>query len=158
MKRILTILFILTISVSAFSLGISAGVGADAAYGWSTLSTTFGGTTSTMTISDVPLNFKGFIDFTYVEASVGYMMVNGYTSITKPANTTTNSTDKTGSLSLSLMAKYPFNLGPVTLFPLAGFQYVMNLSATDSSGHDQKAAMSADNKANLDQFWLAEPV
>jgi len=156
MKRILTILFILTICMSAFSQGISVGVGASGAYYWDTFSSTFGGTTTSQTVTQVPLNFKAFIDVTYLEASVGYMMVNGATGTTDPVTLTTTYTDKSSFLSLSLMAKYPFNLGPtVTLFPLVGVEYYKNLSYTDANGNDLKAALPADQQADLDQFWIS---
>ena len=157
MKRIVTALFILTISVSAFSLGVSAGVGASGAYLWETIARTLG-TTQTDTTSGVPLNFKAFIDVTYIEASVGYMMLNGTstkTDITGSPSSTTTSTDKWGWITGALLAKFPIKIGNGSLFPLVGVEYYKNLSYTDSNGNDLKAAMSSDGQASLDQFWIS---
>ena len=158
MKRILTALFILAISVSAFSLGVSMGVGASGAYSWETTASTLGGTTQTDTTYGVPLNFKAFIDVTYFEVSGGYMMRNGTSTksdITGSPSSTSTSSDKKGWITAALLAKIPIKLGSVTLFPLVGVEYYKNLSYTDANGNDLKAALPADQQADLDQFWLA---
>ncbi len=48
----------------------------------------------------------------------------------------------------SLMAKYPFPLGTITLFPLAGVEYRQSLLAQDASGAD------LDMKGTLDGLFL----
>jgi hypothetical protein len=157
MKRILTILFILSISVSAFALDFSAGIGASAGYNWEPMSASGSGTTSTITQSYVPLSFRAFIDATYLEASVGYRMANGAslkTEATGFTTTTTTTSNKQDWVSIGALFKYPFDLGSFTLFPIVGIEYDLNLSFKDSSGSDLKASMTADQKANLDQFWI----
>jgi hypothetical protein len=158
MKRILTALFILTASVSAFSLGVSVGIGASGAYSWETTTSTTAGTTQTDTTYEVPLNFKAFIDVTYFEVSGGYMMRNGTSTksdITGSPSSTSTSSDKKGWITAALLAKIPIKLGSVKLFPLVGVEYYKNLSYTDANGNDLKAALPADQQANLDQFWIS---
>lgn len=157
MKRFLTILFILTISVSAFALDFSAGIGASAGYNWEPISATGSGVTSTATASFVPLSFKAFIDATYLEASVGYGMANGgslKTETTGFPTTTTATTNKQDWLAIGAFFKYPFDVGGIAIFPIAGIEYDMNLSLKDSSGNDLKASMTADQKADLNRFWI----
>jgi hypothetical protein len=72
----------------------------------------------------------GFFDATYAEVDVafGYGMVDDQTSL---------------GLEFSLLGKYPFAVGPVTLFPLLGIKYNRVLyAAVDGDSIDDAGEMS----------------
>jgi len=94
----------------------------------------------------------GFFDATYAEADVSF----AYGSLTqvmkaKLNGESENESESAGSviqLGISLLGKYPIELGPVTVFPLAGIGYNIVLSAKDKDGEkmydsedDDKTAM-----------------
>ncbi|MCX7030022.1 MAG: hypothetical protein NTU62_07870 [Spirochaetes bacterium] len=96
----------------------------------------------------VPFGFSAYFDATYGVAAVGFRANgNTHTKTTQVILGTTIISDaddenSAGFLSLSLLGKYPFALGPVSLFPLFGIKY------------DLKAPLTDQEKADLNQFWF----
>jgi len=90
----------------------------------------------------------GFFDATYVEADISF----AYGSLTAVAEGGGSSaTEDMGSamqLGLSLLGKYPIELGSVLFFPLFGINYNMVLSAKDPNGNAYTDA------GDLSQFGL----
>ena len=70
-------------------------------------------------------------------------------------NTSESDVDgRAGYLSFSLLGRYPFALGPVSIFPLLGMEYDLNLYYQDIDGNDLKARFPDQEKADLNQFWF----
>ena len=68
---------------------------------------------------------------------------------------TPRSTSTTFGVPLVLPAgPLPFALGPVSLFPLLGIEYDLNLYLKDADGTDLKAGLTDQEKADLNQFWF----
>jgi len=83
------------------------------------------------------LGFGGFafFDATFVEASIGFM--GGPTNMVMVLDGD-RETERSGSqlsLELSLLGKFPFDLGAVTLFPLLGIGGNIVVSASDDDGN-----------------------
>jgi hypothetical protein len=136
---------------------LSLGVGASGGYYSEGETFSAGPNDGAVTLTYVPFNIFGFVDATYVEASVGYMFYNDASlkaEATGFQTETTNFKEKAGWLSIAALFKYPFKLGTFTWFPIAGIEYDMNLTYTDADGNDFKSGMTADEKANLDQLWI----
>ena len=88
---------------------------------------------------------RAFFDATYIQVSIGYMFINGG-HLTTTVNGSSSSSDVSGSLSYLTFAaylKYPFDIGPIELFPLLGIEYRQNLTDKDA-----RAALSAESEAN----------
>jgi len=103
-----------------------------------------------------PIDIKAFVDLTYLQISAGYMMVNGAT-LTMIAGSSKDTEDLKGSLtyvSLAAYLKYPFHVGPVTVFPLLGVEYKLNLTDKDDSGNDVKSALTSQQQADLNELWI----
>ena len=54
----------------------------------------------------------------------------------------------------SAVAKLPFTLGPVTLYPEIGAEYELLLTDTDFAGTNLVPALTADEREALNQLWL----
>lgn len=108
--------------------------------------------------SNHSLGFGAFFDIKYLRIALGYSTVIGDTKLKADLNyddygiTVSDSSNKKFDMSflnLSLLAKYPFELGIVKLWPAAGIGYDLNLTAKDD-GEDIKS-----DSALSDFFILA---
>jgi hypothetical protein len=159
MKKIALALILVTLASLAFAIDFSAGLGETAGYGASTLTVSSASGSGTSIASGVPLGVVAFFDATYAQASVGWQMVLGShlnSTQTILGSTNTTDTDLTmtiGNLTLALYGRYPFTLGSITISPLLGVEYDINLIET-VSGIDQRAGMTGDQLANLNELWI----
>ncbi len=165
MKRLLVIVLLAALAVSAFGLDIDLSAGAGM---------TFGGFTATQYYEDylviydelkiqgatAPFGFMTWFDATYGTVAVGFR-ANGniHTTTTSdgffgPDSSEADTDQRWGYLSISLMGRYPFALGPVSLFPLLGIEYDLNLYWKDAAGADLKAGLPDAEKAWLNQVWF----
>jgi hypothetical protein len=89
--------------------------------------------------------------------AIGYILSSSQTYVEKEtgySDYTENYTDSFSWLDLDLVAKLPINFGSFTLFPLAGIEYAINLSAKDSNGNDLKAGLPSDYQNMYDAFMI----
>jgi hypothetical protein len=103
-----------------------------------------------------PIDIKAFVDFTYLQVSAGYIMVNGATG-TIGIGSALSTMDLKGILTYVSFAgylKYPFHVGAVTVFPLLGVEYKLNLTSKDGSGNDVKSTMTSQQQADLNELWI----
>ncbi len=164
MKKLLVVPLLICLATAAFAIDLSAGIGGNV-----------GAFSSTYHYEEwvvdqwterwttVPFEFSAYFDATYGQAAIGFR-ANGSTHYvlkwTAGAfsydNTASNIEDnnRSGFLSLALLGRYPFTLGSVTLFPLLGIEYDLNLYYQDETGVDLKASMTDQEKTDLNQFWL----
>lgn len=153
---------LLIAGVGNFAFGVSAGVGGSVEANSSELNAvgTYLGYTSTMNAKGAytPFGAHAFIDATYAELSVGYQMrMVGSATLSGSGMTTTTSNVNIdySYLAFQGLGKYPFKVGKITLFPLLGAAYALNLTVSDSiSGADLKTSLSTQDKADLNEFWL----
>jgi hypothetical protein len=109
------------------------------------------GTVSQVT-SQVSAASLQFFDATYVLFQLGLLLDRGSTE-PGAASTTNNFAATLTGLSLGVCAKYPFMLGPVTIFPVVGVEYVLNLTFADDKGDDLRAGLSSPG-SSLNELWL----
>jgi hypothetical protein len=161
MKKLLAISLLVPLATAAFALDLSARVGANVgAFSSSYRYEEWGWDSYTDLWTTTPFGFSTYFDATYGVAAIGFR-ANGntkyeWTRITGPITINDFSEDgnRSGFLSLSLLGRYPFTLGPVTLFPLLGIEYDLNLYYKDENGANLKAGFDAQQKADLNQFWF----
>jgi len=159
MKKIALLLIMASLAQAVFAIDFSAGLGETTGYVSSTQTISGTGFSGTFAASGVPLGVVAFFDATYAQASVGWQMVAGphlNTSQTFLGVTNTTSVDLTaavGYLSFALYGRYPFKLGSVTISPLLGVEYDLNLVDADS-GVDLRAGMTSQQLADLDELWI----
>jgi hypothetical protein len=131
MKKLVVLgIFLAILSVSAFALPafkVSLGVG-----GFYQRYTTKIDTALTPNYEDVNANWGvyGLLDLTYLEANAGMAFGTKKLATGSPYSVVPFSL---ASLNLAAYLKYPIVLGPVTIFPLAGFDYNLAISATQGS-------------------------
>lgn len=95
--------------------------------------------------TNIPIDFMAFVDITYLQCAAAFKMINGGRSkkaTTTLGVTTTTELDSNATLrylSFAGFGKYPFQLGPITLFPLIDVEYDMTNVGTDSNGHSLNA-------------------
>ena len=163
MKKLLAVVLFTCLATTVFAIDLSAGIGA-----------TVGSFSQTKNTEDdspiayarnevwatVPFGFSAYFDATYGVAAIGFK-ANGNThyksTLVVGASTFITESDddnRAGFLSFSLLGRYPFTLGPVSLFPLAGIEYDVNLYWKDVDGYDLKASLTDQQKADLNQFWF----
>ena len=156
MKKLLVVSLLTCLATGVFAFDLSAGGGV-----------TVGSFSSTYYYEDigpidslrersctVPFAISGYFDATYALAAIGfrangntrtsYKIVSGGTT-TYPAPSDDHYA--WGFLSFSVLGKYPFAVGPVTIFPLAGIEYDAILYRHDETG----ATLSTEG---LGQFWF----
>ncbi len=162
MKRLLFVLVIASLAAGAFALDFGVGGGLSAAsvcqkfsaeqyLVWDSYTDQF---------TTVPWGFAAFLDATYGQMSLG-LRTHGnthekWTGVNGGFTLSDDVDDNycTGYLSIGLLGKYPFHLGKLSVFPLLGIEYDLNLWAKDETGADRKASMTAQQIADLDQFWF----
>jgi hypothetical protein len=71
----------------------------------------------------------GFFDATYVEIGLGFIFDSLKTNVGKRSE----SEVKLTQFNFTILGKFPFTMGPVTFFPLAGFDYQFFLSGEAES-------------------------
>jgi len=155
MKKLLVVSALTCLATAVFAFDLSAGGGISV-----------GGFSSTYYYEDlivdsltersctVPFAVSAYFDATYALAAIGFrangnthttykIVTGGGTFYPAPADDDYD----WGFLSFSVLGKYPFVLGPVIIFPLAGIEYDLILYRHDETG----AALST---GGLDQFWF----
>jgi opacity protein-like surface antigen len=85
-----------------------------------------------------------FLDATFVELGVGFaynsQTSEATTEITGFPSVTAETTGSFTAIDISLLGKYPFELGPVVLFPLVGADYKLVLSSETEGNNDDDAS------------------
>jgi opacity protein-like surface antigen len=124
MKKALAVLVLaLFVGTAAFAVpafGVSAGAGGMAAFGFKGGGIEAGGDTI-----DFPSLGGGafvFLDATFAELDIGFTSNSGTVDYLYRDYSFS-------ALSFGLLGKYPFELGPVIIFPMAGIEYRYVLSA-----------------------------
>jgi hypothetical protein len=163
MKKLLPVILLLCLATAAFGLEFSAGAGATVGGFWQTeYYEDYVVIYDERKIMDatVAVSFSAWFDAMYGMASIGFR-ANGLTHRTitnvgpfAPAGSESDTDERWGYLSFSLLGRYPFALGPVRLFPLLGIEYDLNLYHKDSDGTDLKASLTDEEKGYLNQFWF----
>jgi len=155
MKKLLVVSLLTCLATGVFAFDLSAGggisVGAfSSTYYFEDLIVDSSRTRSTT----APFAISAYFDATYALAAFGFKANgNTHTPYKRVAGgTTTYPTPSDddyawGFLSFSVLGRYPFALGPVTIFPLAGIEYDLILY-----GHDETGAELS--TGGLDQFWF----
>jgi hypothetical protein len=166
MKRLLIVALFAALAVSAFGIDLSAGAGMSVG-GFSQTSYfepytfliwTFDSYKAT--VANTPFAVSAFFDATYALVEFGFR-ANGDPHQTiktvDGATSDTNETDldqRSGFLSFSLLGRYPFALGSISLFPLLGIEYDLNLYLKAADGTDLKTALPEEERPWLNQFWF----
>ena len=145
------ILLVSACAARAFGLGFSYGGGALLHFSPVTFNGTYG-TTSSQVTGLVSATAMQFFDATYVELHVGYTLIRGSTEPAAVSTTTAFAALLTG-LTIGASVKYPFDLGPVAIFPIVGVDYTFNLGYSDDKGNDLKAGLAGPRSA-LDELWV----
>jgi small nuclear ribonucleoprotein (snRNP)-like protein len=145
-------------SGAANMLGPSAGAGASMEFMFhpGLKRTDSSGNTIDIAYGSFPVDIKAFLDMTYLQISVGYMSVSGGNTTTKVNGSISGGSfgESYSWLTSAAYLKYPVVLGAVSLFPLVGFQYRLNLAFTDSSGNDLRSGLTNQQRADLNEVWL----
>lgn len=156
MKKLLAAIVFTAFSISGvFAIGMSAGVGPSvASTSWST-SMSASGTTASGTDAIVPFGAQIFFDATYVQLSAGYIMATKAT-LSGTGMTTTSYDNNLGYLTFAALGKYPLKVGPVTLFPLGGIEYDLNVNHPSSGGYFEgsNALLANPTSSDYNQFWI----
>jgi len=163
MKKMIAILVIFVCvgtALSAQDSGMSFGGGALLDWSFSNgLKAKLGDVTYYSGLRNMSFGAYAFFDITYAEIDVSF----AYGSITivdkeKGGPQVKNDTENGGSvlqIGLSLLGKYPINLGKITVFPLLGVGYNIVLTAKDADG-DKMYDKDSDSSAmkDLSQFSI----
>jgi hypothetical protein len=159
-KKFFVVAVLVIVAAFTFGQGMSVGAGLGWAPYWITIRQTLGSSWVQEQQTSSAFGGQVYLDATYVQASIGYFGTgSNYTlsasdSAGENASMSETNGDEGGWLILSVLGKYPFHLWGFTLFPLAGFEYDLNLSYTDSNGNDLKSGMTSEELSSLNQFWF----
>ncbi len=152
MKRLLVALVALGFAVNVDALGFFAyGGGGSLDFSRVQFSGTYDSNLSEVT-SALSVNAKQFFDATYVQLAIGYGFTRGSTEPAASTSTENFATFVT-QLSFSALLKFPFVIGPVAIFPLAGVEYKLNLTWSDDKDNNLKKGLNGP-KSDLDELWL----
>jgi len=170
----LIIVLFVALAVSAFGLDIDLSAGVSATVGGFSQTTRFEPyviipglweyDSRTEILAATPFGVAAYFDATYALAAFGFR-ANGdpHRTITTVDGATIDTNEtvldrRSGFLTFSLLGRYPFAVGPVTLFPLLGIEYDLNLYVKAADGTDLKAAIPEEERAWLNQFWFKSGV
>jgi hypothetical protein len=105
---------------------------------------------------------NAFINSKYILFSLGYAQTSSSASYTVKDNllgfgdssgSTSNAPVKI-SVALAIYGKYPIDLSGLTLFPIVGIEYDLNLSYKDSDANDLTTTMTSNEKADLNALFI----
>jgi opacity protein-like surface antigen len=155
MKKLLLTLSLAALAGLAFGLDVAGtkiepSVGAYVGLGgWnSSFKASLGGASVEQSGGYTNLSLGAFFDATYLEGAVAVdtQLGKAKTKLAVTGSSTVESESDTQILALDfrLLAKYPFAFAPVTVYPLVGFDYSLNLNFKDKSS----ASSDAKNEAN----------
>lgn len=148
MKKIIaTLALAVTAASFATALDMSAGGGVTFSGVSTKTKTEIGSVKDDNKATQTNLGVKGFFDATYAVAEVGYAF-----DLTNKKDGKDTKIDST-NLTLGVLGKYPIAVGSVTLFPLAGAEYDLNMSYK-YDGKDAKKDLTSDAKSSLNQIWI----
>jgi hypothetical protein len=152
----------LVLSASVFGLDLSAGLGMSGGFFFNRFSASNSSlaVSSDLTNTSLPFHAELFFDGQYFRLGAGYRLaVLGHQAQTQTISGTTNTiVDQDmglkGYLSLSIYAKYPFQVGPFILFPLLGLEKDILLLSLDANWNDVRGTLTSQQLANEDQIWI----
>ena len=158
MKKLITAVFIAFFAaVSSFAIDLSAGGLFDITPTFDVLSAKENEARVTMTASQIMLGFKGFFDAQYVTVLAG---IDGTVGKQKTKRVTkAPGFDQTreweGDVSVTyfnigVLGKYPFKLGIAKLYPLAGFDFDIPLTAKSEGTAIPKEIIAQE----LHRYWF----
>lgn len=137
MKKLITAVFIAFFAaVSSFAIDLSAGGMFDITPTFDVYSDKKNSSSTTMTKSQIMLGFKGFFDAEYVTVLAGIDGTVGKLKfkLVSKAPGFDRTVDQESDVSVTyfnigVLGKYPFKLGIAKLYPLAGFDFDIPLTA-----------------------------
>jgi hypothetical protein len=166
MKKIIGLLVIILLSSGAFAQDISMSAGAliDFMYWVNAESNDSGGPEVNTEIGWTALSLGAFVDLTYVMVNLTYTFTIGAPTATVSEDGTKNDAasdaqtefmeDYSASyLVITVLGKYPFDVGGVVIFPMLGAEYQLNLTLYDGD-NDQKDGLSDDEIATLNDLYV----
>jgi hypothetical protein len=168
MKKLFLSLAAAALSTLSFALDFatlekSAGIGVYASPYFETAKVALDSDYSTRVFRTMHYGFVAYFDASYAQVALG-LGRSSAVSATKVVDSLSvwdgSSDEVTGEgdvatyLALSLLFKYPFDMGGFYVFPAIGFEYDLNLLYTDAGGSDLKSSMSDDEKADLNMLWI----
>jgi len=151
-KGIIILLLLAFAATSAFAQIIPMSVGGGGLFDWSFnngVETNIGGKKDFIGKRNMSFGGFAFFDATYAEAEAGFSF-GLLTAVDKKG------TDKAGSMlqiNFSVLGKYPFDFGKVTVFPLLGASYNMVFAEKDKNG-DKGYETFGETMRNVSQFGL----
>ena len=155
-KGIIILLLVVFASTGAFAQAISMSIGGGGLFDWSFnngAETNIGGKKDFIGKRNMSFGAFAFFDATYAEVEAAFAF-GLLTSVNKKPSKT--STDKAGNMlqaSFSILGKYPFEFGKVTVFPLLGFSYNMVFAEKDKNG-ERGYETFGETMRNVSQFGL----
>ncbi|MBN1798859.1 MAG: hypothetical protein JW822_09790 [Spirochaetales bacterium] len=166
MKKIIGLLLILLLSTGAFAqdISISAGAGINFVYWVTAQSDDSGGPEVNFEMGWSALTGGVFVDLTYVMVNLSYAFTLGGPGATisvdgtkddaaSDAQTTLMEDMSASYLIITVLAKYPFDMGGVVIFPMLGAEYQLNLSLYDDDT-DLKDGYSDEQNASLNDLYI----
>ncbi|MFP4378077.1 MAG: hypothetical protein ACLFP4_13620, partial [Spirochaetales bacterium] len=161
MKRFMVVLAVLAISGTAFGQGIDVAVGIDVPISLMTQDDelTDGTLTATDRFAFTLIGASAFVDATYVELGVGYIVNIGdvdYTYIEDGSEIGTDTVDlKVSYIQVGLAGKYPIAINDTTVFsPRLGLDYLLNLTASSEDEGITKEDFTEEAQAELNELFL----
>jgi len=135
-KRISLLVLLAFIAGGVFALDLSAGGGLLFDYSANNgIKASVGGQDFYQGIRTASFGGFVFFDATYAEANVSFAYGSATFVEEGYGSSTTSDAGSLLQLGFTLLGKYPFKLGAVTLFPLAGINYNVVVSAKDDDGN-----------------------
>lgn len=161
MKKILFVLLMLMCMAHGFSLDLSVGGGLNYAHSWSSFKARYYGNAASVSAKANAIGVKGFFDAQYALLELGAMFAVGDSEVN--ASSFIGGIYKSESLHLPLRAtdihlglfgKYPFTLGIVKIYPIAGFEFNFNIYA-NLHGEDLRARMTEEAKKDSNSYYFS---
>jgi hypothetical protein len=166
MKKIIGLLVVLLLSTGAFAqdISISAGAAVNFMYWVNSQSDDSGGPEVNQDMGWSALSAGAFVDLTYVMVNLSYAFTLGSPGVTISVDGTKDNAasdaataaaeDYSASyLVITVLGKYPFDVGGVVIFPMLGAEYQLNLTLYDDDT-DLKDTFSDDADASLNDLYL----
>ena len=160
MKKLLFAAVFVGMAFGAGALDLIGGIGVSVgAYAWTEYDY-YSGSDTTYNYVDTraPLDLTAIFDATYLVAGFGYSYASGGHYKNDNPSAEGDFKDTRGYITFSLLGKYPFASGSLKVFPVAGVQYDLNVTALNASGADVKAGLTDEQKSYYDRFWLVAGV
>ena len=147
-------LLLVAATLAASPAESNMGVGAEVAVATTAVTGTSSGTTSSVSASGRTA-VRAYFDMPYWQVALTYSLTTIGTATSSGTSDIHHFVLSLTDLGLGGMLKLPFSLGPLTIYPFVGLDYLFNVAFVDDKGNNLATTVPLDGLARRGGPWIS---